>query len=96
MKLYKIWQKVNIGWDTYRGAIVAAESADEAVEIHPDGKGGSYVKSVMTPADAYDDYKDWARWNESWVPPCKVFVQYIGEADESVPKGVVLADYRAG
>jgi hypothetical protein len=35
MKLYKISQTVNKGYDTYYSAIVCAKSEDEARNIHP-------------------------------------------------------------
>jgi hypothetical protein len=37
MKLYKISQTTNTGWETYDSAIVMAPSADAARRIHPDG-----------------------------------------------------------
>lgn len=33
-KLYKIWQKVNNGYDTYDSAVVCAESEEEARNTH--------------------------------------------------------------
>ena len=35
MKLYKISQTENTGYDTYDSAVVAAESEEEAKTIHP-------------------------------------------------------------
>ena len=37
MKLYKIYQDINGGYDTFDSAIVAAESEDEAKSFHPNG-----------------------------------------------------------
>lgn len=37
MKLYKIWQTVNIDYDTYDSAVVAAETPEDAQRIHPHG-----------------------------------------------------------
>jgi len=36
MKLYKIWQEINKGYDTYDSAVVCAESEEEARKIPPD------------------------------------------------------------
>lgn len=36
MKLFKISQTTNNQWDTYSDAIVAAETEEEARNIHPD------------------------------------------------------------
>lgn len=35
MKLFKIWQTENNGYDTYDSAVVAAESEEDAVNINP-------------------------------------------------------------
>lgn len=90
MRLYKIWQQFNIGWDTYKGAVVAAESADEAIKMHPDNSGQTYESTLEYPGPERD------HWADSWTSPCHVQVMYIGEAVEGIPKGVILADYRAG
>lgn len=39
MNLYKISQTINGGYDTFDAAIVAAESENEARDIHPNGEG---------------------------------------------------------
>jgi hypothetical protein len=38
LKLYKLSQNANNWFDTYDSCIVAAESAEEAVQINPSGK----------------------------------------------------------
>ncbi len=35
MKIYKLWQDVNNGYDTYDSIIVCAENEEEAKRIHP-------------------------------------------------------------
>ena len=35
MKLFKIWQTENNGYDTYDSAVVAAKSEEDAVNINP-------------------------------------------------------------
>ena len=48
MNLYLIYQDINTGYDTFRSAVVVANSAKEAQNIHPDGRSGSY--------DRYDSW----------------------------------------
>ena len=42
MKLFKIYQDINTGYDTFRSAVVVANSAEEAQNIHPGGGSGSF------------------------------------------------------
>jgi hypothetical protein len=35
MKLFKIYQRINTGYDTFDSAVVVANSAEEAQKIHP-------------------------------------------------------------
>ena len=42
MKLFKIYQDINTGYDTFRSAVVVANRAEEAQNIHPGGGSGSY------------------------------------------------------
>lgn len=42
MRLYLICQDVNTNYDTYDGAIVAAENENEARNFHPSGKPKAY------------------------------------------------------
>tara|TARA_R100000935_G_C2742150_1_gene126288 strand:- start:272 stop:550 length:279 start_codon:yes stop_codon:yes gene_type:complete len=42
MKLFKIYQNINEGYDTYDSAVVVANSAEEAQKIHPNGKSGDF------------------------------------------------------
>ena len=39
MKLWKIYQDVNTGYDTYDSAVVVAATIEEACAIHPGGRG---------------------------------------------------------
>lgn len=43
LKLYRIWQIVNTGYDTFDAAVVAAYSAEEAARIVPDGDTYAWV-----------------------------------------------------
>lgn len=80
MKLYRISQNTNNGWDTYDSAIICAESEEDARSIHPhDDK------------DWGERYS--ATWTSD---PKFVEVEYIGEAREGMTRGVVLASFNAG
>jgi len=81
MKLWIIEQSKNAGYDTYSDAVVAAETEEEARVIQPDGQ----------PLRANED---WAY--STWAKPEFVSVRYIGEAAESISKGVVCASFHAG
>lgn len=45
MKLWKISQADNGGYDTYDSAVVAAETEDEARNINPDGEWNRHYSS---------------------------------------------------
>jgi len=80
MKLYKVSQTLNNGYDTYDSMVVCAESEADARTIHPDGE------------DAENDYNSWVRFDKI----DKLEVTEIGEAGPSVPRGVVVASFNAG
>lgn len=48
MKIYKIWQEVNNGYDTYSDFIVYAENEEEAKLVYPLDKDccGSWVQNI--------------------------------------------------
>ena len=66
MKLYIISQSVNRWYDTYDSAVVAAESEDDARDIHPYGE---WPKIYC---------KDWVAKEEKHL----VEVLYIGETNQ--------------
>jgi len=80
MKLWKITQNVQTGYDTYDSAVVAAETEDEARVMHP--SSGKDI-SAEYPGD-------WAS------KPEDVTVEYLGEAGVYMAKQVVCASYNAG
>lgn len=82
MKLWKIFQDANNDYDTYDSAIVAAESAEKAKEIHPYG-------------DAEGKWWE-GRHVREWVKPEYVKVEYIGEAAVHIKEGVILASFNSG
>jgi hypothetical protein len=100
LKIYKIKQNINNGWDTYSDAVVIAENEEEAKKMHPDNyvwteKGWVYIndkkEEIMMNEKGYC-YQDWI--DVSQID--KVEVEYIGEAKEESEKGVVCASFHAG
>lgn len=77
MKIYKISQSLNIGYDTYDSAVVCADNEEEARSIHP------------------SDYATKYTWIES-DKINEIRVEYLGEADENLKKGVILSSFNAG
>lgn len=82
MKLWRISQDTNTGYDTYSDAVVAALTEGEARNIHP---------------GSTDDYfnPEWD-WVMTWVPPEQVKVLYIGRAALGITQGVICASFHAG
>lgn len=80
MKLFLISQIINLGYDTYDSAVVAAQDQDDARTIHPNG-------SVLL------DGGNWHSWVKS---PKDVIVDYIGDAARGTVRGVVCASFNAG
>ena len=97
MKLYKISQKVNSGYDTYDSAVVCAKNEDEARKIHPngnydypEGEKNPYNKHPEAFEKSDKDYGTWAR--KKYVK-----VVYIGKATDTQKKwGVIVASFNAG
>lgn len=80
MKLWLLSQEQNEGYETYDSCVVCAESEDDAIEIHPSGKG-------------FDERLPWGSWaNERSA----VKIEMIGEAAPCVGRGVIIASYNAG
>lgn len=90
MKLYRISQDVNTGYDTYDSAVVCANSEAEARTMHPAGnvvwQGEKWV---------YEDNEE-EYWSYNWTEPQGVKVELIGKADKSIAKGVIVASFNAG
>jgi hypothetical protein len=81
MKLWHISQTVNRDYDTYDSAVVAAETEEAARMTHPNGNI-EWGGTVPT-------------WG-SWAAAKYVTVEYLGEAREGHPPGVVCASFNAG
>lgn len=80
MKLWKIYQDVNGGYDVFDAAIVAAETAEEARKIYPG-------KARFTTPDDIDTF---------WAPFDSIGCILIGEALPNQNAGVILASFNAG
>lgn len=89
MKLYLISQDYNCDYDTFDSAVVAAESPEKAVMIHPKESWGTKSSEEIWSGDTYS-YKTWV----SKENIDKIQVKYIGETE--LGRGVVLASYNAG
>ena len=79
MKLYLLTRpdEQSAEYEEFIGAVVAADTAEEARRIHPGEADGTTH----------------ARY---WITPDKVIVKLIGQADPSIPRGVVLDSFNAG
>lgn len=86
MKLYKIWQTVNNDYDTYDSAVVCAKDEDDARSMHPG-------------LALYDDYANWDGKDSeygSWCNRADVQVKYLGTADKSIERSVIVTSFNAG
>lgn len=85
MKLWLITQVQNRYCDTYRGAIVVAETEEDARQIHPDGEIYSNPP-IVGRSEWHTKFPCWASH------PSEVTVKLIGDAKPGV-SGVVLASF---
>ena len=89
-----------VGYDEYDSVIVAAENEADARLIHPsefvthyrDGKWYGTHSTSGTEYETENNYGSWVLLSEV----LKLNVQYLGEADESIKKGIILASFNAG
>lgn len=104
MKLFRIWQDVTKGYDTFDSAVVCADDEHEAKETHPN----AYVdpcnaKLGVTFVGLNEDYLRMERLAVSkgmtgyvWTVPENVKTEFLGEAAPEVAKGVICASFNAG
>lgn len=87
MKLFKISQTVNNGYDTYDSAVVVAECKEDAQRMHPgySDTGGIIPEELLNYVVNNSDFQAWAH-------PKFVSVEYLGEAADGM-QGVVCASY---
>jgi len=80
-KLWLLSQPGDVAYEEYIGAVVCAETEEEARNIHPSGDNSEFT------------YKE----PRSWVNPEEVIVELIGTADDSFEEiTIILNSYRAG
>jgi hypothetical protein len=83
MKLFKISQTENTGYDTFSDAVVCAANESIARNINPSNG------ELMTE-------NDWGEYGSWCSSPIYITVEYIGEAAESCKEGLVLSSFHAG
>lgn len=83
MKLFKLSQTENNGYDTYDSCVVAAENAEDAKLIHP-----SEHASESWVTERFD--------TGAWAKPDQISVEEIGTAAPHIKPGVILASFNAG
>lgn len=94
LKIFKISQNENNGYDTYSDAIVVAESEDEAKHScicgwHKYHDGHLYFQYSSGKEKVEDSCSGWANAEH-------VQVELIGNAMEGIEKGVVCSSFHAG
>jgi len=83
LRLYKIWQTRNRGYETYDSAVVIAESKEDARLMHP--------------LDGHDIRRDRGRKNWDWVTNLRyVRVKLIGYASKGSKRSIVVASFHSG
>ena len=84
MKLFKIYQDINTDYDTFDSAVVVANSAEEAQNIHPSGGSGSF-----------DMYVNWVSRPD--LVELIYLGEVVGEVDEDIyPGAIICASFNAG
>ena len=94
MKLFKISQDINDGYDTYSDAIVCAKDEEEAKHscvcgFHKFHDG----KLWFVYSDGHENEEDYC---SGWATYDHVKVEYLGEAKKGLKKGLICASYHAG
>ena len=98
MKLWKISQTVNTGYDTYDSAVVAAEDEATARRMSPSSyyqwsDGDSRWHSLNSDGKMDDEPSRCLSWAEEIL---SVEVTLIGYAVEGTSAGVIVASFNAG
>jgi hypothetical protein len=87
MKLYLLTQTANTDYyNAYNSCVVCAESQDDAKKIHP--SSDFFWNNEKWVCKSTPNYND-----KSWTKPSNVKVKIIGEASNSMRKGVICASY---
>ena len=84
MKLFRLHQNINTGYDTYDSAVVVADSAAEAQKIHPNGASGDFSM-----------YDSWVSRPD--LVTLTYLGEVVGEPDDDIyPGAVICASFNAG
>ena len=84
MKLFKIYQNINKGYDTYDSAVVIANSAEEAQKIHPNDSSGDFSM-----------YDSWVSRPD--LVSLIYLGEVVGEPDSDIyPGAIICASFNAG
>jgi len=84
MKLFKIYQIINNGYDTFDSAVVVANSAEEAQKIHPNGASGDFRMS-----DSWVARPD--------LVTVTYLGEIVGEPERDIyPGAIICASFNAG
>lgn len=97
MKLFKLSQNVNNGYDTYDSCVVVAENAEQAVYVSPTSYYPEWSEAdddwLMTTIAGNKHRSEF----RTWAHPSKLTVEYIGEASHTLTAGTVIcASFNAG
>lgn len=95
MNLYLLTQNQVTGYDTYDSCVVAAESEDDAREIHPDidvthVSNGEYMGTFLDASGNPFEFVNYDSWPKPLDLDC-IDVKLIGVS--SVEKGVICASF---
>jgi hypothetical protein len=84
MKLFRLHQNINTGYDTYDSAVVVADSAEEAQKIHPNGGSGDFSL-----------YDSWVSRPD--LVTLTYLGDVVGEPDDDIyPGAIICASFNAG
>jgi hypothetical protein len=90
MKIYKLTQDVNSGYDTYDGMIVIAKDENQAILMYP-----SYENIMSEEYDFSDN--EWPGHSYSWANKhSDVKIELLGNAGKNSKCRIVLASFNAG
>ena len=84
MKLWLISQDVNNEYDTFDSAVVAADTEEDAQDMHP----ASYIATTVRETDRFDLHT-WAAFED-------IYVTLLGSARPGTKKGVICSSFNAG
>lgn len=92
MKIYKLTQNVNEGYDTYDAIIVIAKDENQARLMYP-----KHTNIISEEYDFSQAPSDPFKYSKSWVTnPSDVEIELLGTAEKNSKCRIVLASFNAG